>query len=591
MSNLMLTNELIYKSFMIGAKNVIQEKNGLNAINVFPVPDGDTGSNLASMMTTIIEKSRLGQTSEETMQSIADAAIVGARGNSGIIFAQYIYGFSLGVKADHITTDDFIKMVENASNHAYRAISKPVEGTMITLMRQFAKTLDKLKNASKNFIELLSKAYESLKEDLSKTPDLLPVLKENKVVDAGAKGFVHFIEGFLKAIKGEDVDLSHLAQERVEEMHVEHLEASEFRYCTEALVRGSNFNPEQIKKDLIIFGNSLVVAGTPKTVRIHIHTDTPEHVFSYFDDGKSQIVEQKVDDMKRQYETANHKKYPIALVTDSIADLPSELIEKYQIHMVPLSLMINEQNYFDKLTIRNERFYQIMDQTGTYPTSSQPNIKTLENLFSFLSTYYKEIIVLTVSQKMSGTYNVFVEAAKKFPDTRIQIINSKQNSGAEGLLVLKAAELIDKGQSFDEVVEGVEKTIPQSRILVSVKTLKYMIRSGRLKKAKKVVAQALNLKPIISIDEHGEGIIFDKGFNLRTADKKIIAHMKEIHQQHGIEHYAIVHAKSMDRVEQYEKALIEIIGKKPTYIMEISTIVAMNAGIGSVAVAYIKGEK
>ncbi len=591
MSNMLLTNELIYKSFMIGAKNVIQEKNGLNAINVFPVPDGDTGSNLASMMTTIIEKARLGVNTEETMQSIADAAIVGARGNSGIIFAQYIYGFSLGVKADNMTTDDFIQMVENASNHAYRAISKPVEGTMITLMRQFAKTLSTLKNASKNFIELLSKAYESLKEDLSKTPDLLPVLKENKVVDAGAKGFVHFVEGFLKAFKGEDVDLSHITQDHVEEMHVEHLEESEFRYCTEALVRGSNFNLEQIKKDLIIFGNSLVVAGTQKTVRIHIHTDTPEHIFSYFDDGNSQIVEQKVDDMKRQYETANHRKYPIALVTDSIADLPSELIESYQIHMVPISLMINEQNYFDKLTIRNERFYQIMDQKGVYPTSSQPNIKTLENLFSFLSTYHKEIIVLTVSQKMSGTYSVFVEAAKKFPDTRIQVINSKQNSGAEGLLVLKAAELIDQGKSFDEVVEGVEKTIPQSRILVSVKTLKYMIRSGRLKKAKKVVAQALNLKPIISIDEHGEGIIFDKGFNIRTVDKKILAHMKDIHETCGIEHYAIVHAKAMDRVESYEKALVEIIGKKPTYIMEISTVVAMNAGIGSVAVAYIKGEK
>lgn len=591
MSNMLLTNELIYKSFMFGAKNVIQEKNGLNAINVFPVPDGDTGSNLASMMTTIIEKARLGVNTEETMQSIADAAIVGARGNSGIIFAQYIYGFSLGVKADNMTTDDFIQMVENASNHAYRAISKPVEGTMITLMRQFAKTLSTLKNASKNFIELLSKAYESLKEDLSKTPDLLPVLKENKVVDAGAKGFVHFVEGFLKAFKGEDVDLSHITQDHVEEMHVEHLEESEFRYCTEALVRGSNFNLEQIKKDLIIFGNSLVVAGTQKTVRIHIHTDTPEHIFSYFDDGNSQIVEQKVDDMKRQYETANHRKYPIALVTDSIADLPSELIESYQIHMVPISLMINEQNYFDKLTIRNERFYQIMDQKGVYPTSSQPNIKTLENLFSFLSTYHKEIIVLTVSQKMSGTYSVFVEAAKKFPDTRIQVINSKQNSGAEGLLVLKAAELIDQGKSFDEVVEGVEKTIPQSRILVSVKTLKYMIRSGRLKKAKKVVAQALNLKPIISIDEHGEGIIFDKGFNIRTVDKKILAHMKDIHETCGIEHYAIVHAKAMDRVESYEKALVEIIGKKPTYIMEISTVVAMNAGIGSVAVAYIKGEK
>ncbi|TNF08841.1 MAG: DegV family EDD domain-containing protein [Bacillota bacterium] len=589
MSNLILTNELIYKSFIIGAKNVISEKNGLNAINVFPVPDGDTGSNLASMMTTIIEKARLGKTSEETMQSIADAAIVGARGNSGIIFAQYIYGFSMAVKEDDITPEKFVQIVENASNQAYKAIAKPVEGTMITLMRQFAKTLSTLKNASRSFIDLLSKAYESLKEDLAKTPDLLPILKENKVVDAGAKGFVHFVEGFIKAFKGEDVVMTH-EHEHIEEMHVDHLEDSEYRYCTEALVRGENLNVERIKSDLIVFGNSLVVAGTNRTVRIHIHTNEPEHVFSYFD-GYAKIIEQKVDDMKRQFETANKRKYPIALVTDSIADLPSEMIEKYQIHMVPLNLMIDDQNYFDKLTIHNDRFYQIMDAQGVYPTSSQPNVKSLENLYSFLTTYYDEVIVMTVSQKMSGTYQAFVEASKAFPDKKIYVINSKQNSGAEGLLVMKAAEMIDQGKSFDEVIQGVEALIPHSRILVSVKTLKYMIRSGRLKKAKKVVAQALNLKPIISIDEHGEGIIFDKGFNIKTADKKILSFMKKIHDESGIVDYAIVHAKALDRVEQYEKALTEMLGKKPTYVMEISTIVAMNAGIGSVAVAYIKGEK
>jgi DegV family protein with EDD domain len=589
MSNLILTNELIYKSFIIGAKNVISEKNGLNAINVFPVPDGDTGSNLASMMSTIIDKAKLGKTSEETMQSIADAAIVGARGNSGIIFAQYIYGFSMGVKADEITPEQFVQIVEDASNQAYKAIAKPVEGTMITLMREFAKTLKTLKNASKNFIDLLSKAYEALKEDLAKTPDLLPVLKENKVVDAGAKGFVHFVEGFIKAFKGEDVSMVH-EHEHIEEMHVDHLEESEYRYCTEALVRGENLNIDQIKADLLVFGNSLVVAGTTRTVRIHIHTNEPEHVFSYFD-GYAKIIEQKVDDMKRQFEVANHRKYPIALVTDSIADLPAELVEKYQIHMFPLNLMINDQNYFDKLTIHNDRFYQIMDQPGIYPTSSQPNVKSLENLFSFLTTYYDEIIVITVSQKMSGTYQAFIEASKPFKDAKIHVINSKQNSGAEGLLVMKAAEMIEQGKSFDEVIQGVEALIPHSRILVSVKTLKYMIRSGRLKKAKKVVAQALNLKPIISIDEEGEGIIFDKGFNIKTADKKILSFIKKTHEESGILDYAIVHAKADDRVEYYEKALTEMLGKKPTYIMEISTIVAMNAGIGSLAVAYIKGEK
>ena len=590
MAELFLTNELIYKSFMIGAKNVIQEKNVLNAINVFPVPDGDTGSNLASMMTTIIEKARMGKTSEETMQSIADAAIVGARGNSGIIFAQYIYGFSVGVKDDAITPEHFITIVEQASNQAYQAISKPVEGTMITLMRQFAKTLAQLKHASKNFIDLLSKAYETLKEDLAKTPDLLPVLKENKVVDAGAKGFVHFVEGFLKAFKGEDVELIHHEDVVVEEVHVDHLEDSQFRYCTEALVRGHQLNIDAIRNDLIKLGDSLVVAGTPSTVRVHIHTDHPDQVFSYFD-NRAKIIEQKVDDMKRQFETANHRKYKIALVTDSIADLPFESVEKYQIHMVSLNLMINDQNYFDKLTIHNERFYQIMDQGGAYPTSSQPNIKSIENLYSFLTTYYDEIIVITVSQKMSGTYQVFKEAAKKFEHKKIKVINSKQNSGAEGLLVLKAAEMIDQGKSYDEVIESVEKLIKKSRILVSVKTLKYMIRSGRLTKAKGFVAKAMNLKPIISIDEEGMGIIFEKGLSLKTADKKMIAHMKKMQETHGIESYAIVHANAPDRVERYQNMLKDIIGKDPVYIMEISTIVAMNAGIGSVAIAYIRGDQ
>jgi uncharacterized protein len=122
MTTSVLTNELIYKSFIIGAKNVIQEKNSLNAINVFPVPDGDTGSNLASMMTSIIERSKLGETSEETLQSIADAAIVGARGNSGIIFAQYIHGFSKGIKDDLLDTEIFVENAKNAADYAYQSI-------------------------------------------------------------------------------------------------------------------------------------------------------------------------------------------------------------------------------------------------------------------------------------------------------------------------------------------------------------------------------------------------------------------------------------------------------------------------------------
>jgi len=590
MTQTMFTNELIYKSFIIGAKNVIQEKNTLNAINVFPVPDGDTGSNLASMMTSIIERSKLGKTSEETIQSIVDAAIVGARGNSGIIFAQYIYGFSMGLTKEEIDQELFAELAEKASDYAYNAISKPVEGTMITVMRAWANALKKLKGAALDFIDLMTRAYEVVLAELARTPEMLAVLKENKVVDAGAKGFVHFIEGFTKALKGEEVEIHAIENEHIEQLHVEHLEESQNRYCTEALIRGNNLDLNDIKSKLGFLGDSLVVAGSNKTVRVHIHSNTPDQVFTYLSQ-LGRLAEQKVDDMARQFEAANQRKYPIALVTDSIADLPSEYLDKYQVHMFPLNLLINETNYLDKITIQSSRFYEMMDSLDVYPTSSQPNAKTLENFFSFLTTYYKEIIVITVSKEMSGTYNAFVEAANKFKETKISVINSKQNSGAEGLLVLRTAELIDQGLPFDEIVQKVEDLTAKSKILVSVKTLKYMVRSGRVSKTTGLIGKIANLKPIISIDEEGKGIIFDKGLSLKSANKKIEKHVQEISDVYGIDTYAIVHANAEDRALDYAQKFERMTGKKPAYIMDISTIVAMNAGLGTVAVAYIRGDK
>jgi len=590
MNQNLLTNELIFNSFMIGAKNVINEKNNLNAINVFPVPDGDTGSNLASMMTSILERSKLGQDSMETMRSIADAAIIGARGNSGIIFAQYINGFSMGIKKEIIDKDAFVEIVTEASDCAYKAIAKPVEGTIITLMRSWALSLKHLKDAAGDFIDLMMKSFKQVKQDLVKTTEMLTVLKENKVVDAGAKGFVHFIEGFIKALKGEEVFMDFEEVEMIDHPHVDHLDETQTRYCTEALLHDKHFNVDEIKPILETLGDSLVVAGSDRTLRIHIHTDHPEDVFAYLN-SIGRIAEQKVDDMKMQFEVVNQRNYPIALVTDSIADLPVELVEKYQIHMVPLNLMINKTSFLDKLTIHSSRFYDMMNTLKVYPTSSQPNAKSLENFFSFLTTYYNDVIVLTVSQKMSGTYQSFVDAASKFGKHDIRVIDSRQNSGAEGLLVLKAAQMIEAGKKMDDIVASLEKLRQQTKILVSVKTLKYMVRSGRVSKVTGWVGKVLNLKPVISIDEAGNGIIFNKGLSLRSSNNKIKKHVEEVQKTYGIETYAIVHANATNRANEYAKGYEEIIGKKPEYIMDISTVVAMNAGIGSVAIAYIRKDK
>ncbi|MCF7932431.1 MAG: DegV family EDD domain-containing protein [Acholeplasmataceae bacterium] len=589
MSTHVMTNELIYNAFILGAKNVIHEKNNLNAINVFPVADGDTGTNLASMMSSIIENARLKDTPKETLQSIADAAIIGARGNSGLIFAEYINGFAEN-DDDIQTVEGFISSAKRAFENAAKAVAKPVEGTILTLMRAFSNALESLHRLSQSFLDMMINAYESLKGELQRTPDLLPVLKENKVVDAGAKGFLHFVEGFIKALKGEKADIEEEEETVPVTIHVDHLEEGQTRYCTEALIKGDSIDMRGVRALLESMGDSIVIAGNQRTMRIHIHTDRPADVFRSLDDY-GRIVEQKVDDMKIQFEIANHKKHSVALVTDSIADLPKELIDQNQIVMFPLNIHMKDSIYKDKITIESNHFYEMMDTLDVYPTSSQPNTKDVENLYSYLSTHYKDILVLSVSSKMSGTHQVFKSVSEKFKNTNIQVIDTQQNSGAEGLLVMKAAELINKGYQINEVVDAINTLKKRAKILVSVKTLKYMVRSGRVKKVTGLIGKILNLKPVISIDDEGNGIIFDKSFSLKKSDTLIQKHIEKVMDDSGIDTYAIVHANAPERAAAYAKTYEAITGLKPAYIMDISTIVAMSAGVGTVAVAYIrKGE-
>ncbi len=590
MNTLALNKDAFFHSFMAGAKEVIRRKNNLNEINVFPVADGDTGSNLASMMQTILKESNLDESTEKTLKSIADAALIGARGNSGIIFAQYINGLMDALKtADEITIERFIHSAEAAVPYAYEAIATPVEGTMITLMREFAKALKQFAKEVADLGELLAKTYEFLKSTLVKTTEMLPALKKAKVVDAGAKGFVHFIEGFTNHVRQSklETDFDEEIGSSGDGGH-EDFENETYRYCTEGLVQGENMDSNAVKAALADLGDSLVVAGNDTTVRIHIHTDKPQDVFFRLREFGT-IVEQKVDDMKKQHEIVHNRKHDIAVVTDSIADLPKSFVDEHQIHVVPINLMIEGSNYYDKLTISSENFYRFMDELETYPSSAQPNQKQMENFLSFLSTYYPNILILSVSAKMSGTYNVFKQATKTLSgsDTNVRVVDTKQNSGAEGLLVMKAAELVKAGKSLDETADEIERLIPKTKILVSVKTLKYMVRSGRLSKAGGTVGKIVNLKPVVSIDETGEGIIFEKSFRLKAATNKIARHVKSVQDSTGIERYAIVHANAIARAKEYETMFTKLLGKAPAYIMDISTVVAMNAGIGTVALAYI----
>ena len=592
----LIDNECLYFAFLSGAQELMKHKKDLNTINVFPVADGDTGTNLAITMNGIRKSARLLPNIRETFQNVADAALWSARGNSGTIFAQFINGIANQLPArTTVTLDEMAVSLQSGVQAAYESIENPVEGTIISVMRDWVEALDEEKMNSDEIVEVLSEALHEAVKSLNRTPEKLAVLKERGVVDSGAKGFVIFLHGFMRYLQTGDYDECFVTEEEVvwDEAFLHAHEGVQqeiaHRYCTEALIEGSGIDLNELKQDMRLFGDSLVVAGMNEKVKLHIHTNEPAKCFSKLR-KYGQIVEQKAEDMVMQNMVVSQRKYPIALISDTIADLPKSLLDDYQIQQFPINVHVGDSTYLDKMTITSDGVYELLRDGGKKISSSQPNRKSIESLYSYLSTYYESIIVITVSKEMSGTYTAFKKVAESFKgkEVPITVIDSKLNSAAQGLVVLKAAEAIDAGKSHEEVTAIVEESIRKAAIFVSVDRLEGMIASGRISKTVGAIGKLVNFKPIVSIDEKGNGVLLGKAFSTKSNTEQILKIVKQVKESDGIERYAIVHGKAEERLTQFEQQLTNLIGKPPSFIEEVSSIVASSAGENTIAVALLK---
>jgi uncharacterized protein len=583
----------LYQAHLYGAKKVMENKNFLNKINVFPVSDGDTGSNLSSMMKVIVHESELKETVKQTFESISDAALTGARGNSGIIFAQYFNGLSMELGSDaQITLKNYIDANTKAVKYAYEAIENPVEGTMLTAMTVWATALSEFNTIAANITEILTSALSKVEMAVKNTQYQLEANQKAHVVDSGAKGFAYFVTGLTEFLLS-DKDYTETDDFEIEDHDAfdagnhEFLDAQDlsYRYCTEALFEGDEVSIKRIREELAGLGDSLVVAGNKTKTRIHIHTNDPATVFEVIQD-KSHLIYQKVDDMKIQSDIVHQQRSKIALLTDSIADLPTSFIDEHQIHVIHLSILFEEMSFIDKLTIRPGKLLEY-SKDKSLPTSSQPDPKLIENKLSYLLSYYENIIVITVSKELSGTYNTIASVAKKMQSKAIHLIDSKQNSAAEGLIVMECAKAIEQGEAVEEVVRRTEGQVAKSKILVCVKTLDNMIKSGRLSTRAGKIAKMVGMKPIVTLDKEGKGGLSGIAFSFKGSQEKTLAHIKKVMKSQSIKSYAVVHINNEEEALVFADKVTQVVGKKPEYIMETSSIIAAGAGGGAVALAYV----
>ncbi len=290
---------------LAGFENLSANKQQVDALNVFPVPDGDTGTNMSlTVQAAAKEVENLKDLQLKTFaQAAATGALMGARGNSGVILSQLFRGFTQVLEtADKVDGVILAKAFQSASEIAYRAVIKPVEGTILTVAKAAAKGAREAAAQENNYEKVISNALQYAQKALDKTPTMLPALAQAGVVDAGGKGLCLLIEGALKSLSGEWHSTESLTSE-IKELETKEKVAQslEFRYCTELIIKGLNLSQDLTRKALEKLGDSLLVVGNANVTKIHIHTNHPGKVLEYAV-TQGTLHDIKIDNMEEQHQ-------------------------------------------------------------------------------------------------------------------------------------------------------------------------------------------------------------------------------------------------------------------------------------------------
>ncbi|HCV0841414.1 TPA: fatty acid kinase catalytic subunit FakA [Staphylococcus aureus] len=309
-----INGKLFADMIIQGAQNLSNNADLVDSLNVYPVPDGDTGTNMNLTMTSGREEveNNLSKNIGELGKTFSKGLLMGARGNSGVILSQLFRGFCKNIESEsEINSKLLAESFQAGVETAYKAVMKPVEGTILTVAKDAAQAAVEKANNTEDCIELMEYTIVKANESLENTPNLLAVLKEVGVVDSGGKGLLCVYEGFLKALKGEKVEAKVAKLDKDEFVHDEHdfhgvinTEDIIYGYCTEMMVRfGKNkkaFDEQEFRQDMSQFGDSLLVINDEEIVKVHVHTEYPGKVFNY-GQQYGELIKLKVENMREQH--------------------------------------------------------------------------------------------------------------------------------------------------------------------------------------------------------------------------------------------------------------------------------------------------
>ncbi|RPH92870.1 MAG: DegV family EDD domain-containing protein [Calditrichaeota bacterium] len=582
-------------SILASAKQLDQKQEDLNRINVFPVADGDTGTNMAETMQAIADRAQHQEDDSFAAVStaIADSALEGARGNSGVILAQFFQGLAdkvVGKKK--VATHEFAQAVDNAVSLAHSAVTHPREGTILTVMRDWADFIKEHAQIKTDFVDLLKSALVRAKHSLAETPKKLKELRIAGVVDAGAQGFVHILEGMQDFLESGRLAAMTAATQMVDKIrHHTHNaeEAALYQYCTQCLIQGEDINRDLLKQELSLLGESLIVIGTHHKVRIHIHTNHPQQVFNIAE-YHGRLIQSKTDDMRSQFskKLKEDEKEMITVVTDSTCDLPEEFLRLHQVRVVPVLLKIRDKSFIDRVEIQPEEFYQLYKVSGGQISTSQPSPASFTQAYQSAVAHSRSILSIHLSGAISGTINGARIAARPFADaTPIDIIDSRATSVGLGLIVQEAVRLIARGFDREQINRELQDAVRRLRFFVSMPSLKQVIKSGRVPKFKGWLGELIGVKAVLTFDDGGNVVEAEKVLGLKAVQEKVL----ELTTMYAVRlknpRFGIAHVMNRSLAEAYRQTLSQQFATDDIFIVAASPALGAHVGFGACGIAVL----
>ncbi|HDJ3372555.1 TPA: fatty acid kinase catalytic subunit FakA [Staphylococcus aureus] len=439
-----INGKLFADMIIQGAQNLSNNADLVDSLNVYPVPDGDTGTNMNLTMTSGREEveNNLSKNIGELGKTFLKGLLMGARGNSGVILSQLFRGFCKNIESEsEINSKLLAESFQAGVETAYKAVMKPVEGTILTVAKDAAQAAIEKANNTEDCIELMEYIIVKANESLENTPNLLAVLKEVGVVDSGGKGLLCVYEGFLKALKGEKVEAKVAKIDKDEFVHDEHdfhgvinTEDIIYGYCTEMMVRfGKNkkaFDEQEFRQDMSQFGDSLLVINDEEIVKVHVHTEYPGKVFNY-GQQYGELIKLKVENMREQHRevirkeqhTAKPKMETVetAIITISMGEGISEIFKSMgATHIISGGQTMNPST---------EDIVKVIEQSKCKRAIILPNNKNIlmasEQAASIVDAEAVVIPTKSIPQGISALFQYDVDATLE--ENKAQMVDSVNN--------------------------------------------------------------------------------------------------------------------------------------------------------------------